>query len=337
MRKKIKDLVKKWDDFRNKISSDYYYKFDAKDRKRYCSLMAKTFPVLREELQNDTVNKDICFLFAALGAFGVDGVDDGEGNCMKGEMYVDIASFHECFMKALKNDLVFDENGFLIVPNMYHNAEYDETPEFHVDTTCFDGIEEKAIEWIPPEQDISRFETMTFGPYEWLILDRSEDRVLLLSKEAVSVQPFEANETRKDAEVTYLNSSLREWLNLSFINEFSEEEKRLIIPTDLSDKDAEVSQDNKPKDLFFLLSKDEVLKLMPLENERITDVSKLSELSNAPIMCWWLRSLHTTEVFAGYSLKLGDAVWPGTGVITGASFSIKEAVRPAVWIKNTSK
>lgn len=336
MRKSIKDLIKKWDDFRNKISSDYYYDFDAKDRKRYCSLMAKTFPVLREELQNDTVNKDICFLFAALGAFGVDGVDDGEGNCMKGEMYVDIASFHECFMKALQNDLVFDENGFLIVPNMYHDAEYDETPEFHVDTTCFDGIEEKAIEWIPPEQDISRFETMTFGPYEWLILDRSEDRVLLLSKEAVSVQPFEANESRKNADITYFISSLREWLNLIFINEFSEAEKRLIIPTDLADMDAEVSQDkNKSKDLFFPLSKDEVLKLMPLENERIIDVVKLSELSKAPIL-WWLRS-HTTEIVAGYSLKLGDAVWPGSGIIAGAAFSIKGAVRPAVWIKTQVK
>ena len=156
MRKSIKDLIKKWNDFRIKISNEYYYHFDAKDRKEYCSLMTETFPVLREELQNNTVNKDICFLFAALGAFGVDGVDDGEGNCMKGDLYVDVASFHECFMKALQNDLTFDEDGFLIVPNMYHDAEYDETPKYHVDTTCFNGIEEKIVEF-PPEQDIRRF------------------------------------------------------------------------------------------------------------------------------------------------------------------------------------
>ena len=55
MRKSIKDLIKKWNDFRIKISSEYYYHFDAKDRKKSCSLMTETFPVLREELQNKTV------------------------------------------------------------------------------------------------------------------------------------------------------------------------------------------------------------------------------------------------------------------------------------------
>ena len=199
MRKSIENLIKKWDEFRKEISGDYY-DFEDKDCKKYCSLMAETFPVLREELQNKTVDKDICFLFASLGAFGVDGVDDGEGNCIKGDLYADVASFHECFMKALQNDLAFDEDGFLIVPNIYHDAEYDETPEFHVDTICFDGIKVKEIEWIPPEPNTSRFEIVNFGPYEWLVLKHSDGKMLLLSKDAVSVQPFEVDESKKEEE-----------------------------------------------------------------------------------------------------------------------------------------
>ena len=80
-------------------------------------------------------------------------------------------------------------------------------------------------------------ETIIFGSYEqgsgqapieWIVLDRQQDRVLLLSKYTLESKPFHEVE---DWDVTWADCTLRSWLNGDFLAKaFSEEERALIRP-----------------------------------------------------------------------------------------------------------
>ena len=50
---------------------------------------------------------------------------------------------------------------------------------------------------------------------EWIVLDKNEDKALLLSKNVIDCKCFEDTKT----ETTYNNSSIRKWLNEEFYNE----------------------------------------------------------------------------------------------------------------------
>ena len=62
-------------------------------------------------------------------------------------------------------------------------------------------------------QDLSNYETAKFGPYEWLVLDRSEAGMLLLTKEGIACRPYH----EEFEEVTWEKCSLRSWLNGEFM------------------------------------------------------------------------------------------------------------------------
>ena len=95
---------------------------------------------------------------------------------------------------------------------------------------------------------------------EWYVLDRKEDKVLLFSKYVLDTKPFH----KEYNEVTWAQSSIREWLNNMFYNfAFNEAEKNYICKTKLSNNDnvehasegGEATIDN-----VFLLSIDEAKK-----------------------------------------------------------------------------
>ena len=52
-------------------------------------------------------------------------------------------------------------------------------------------------------------------PIEWTVLDRQEDRALLLSKYALDAMPFHEVE---DWNVTWADCTLRSWLNGEFLD-----------------------------------------------------------------------------------------------------------------------
>ena len=64
-------------------------------------------------------------------------------------------------------------------------------------------------------------------PIEWIVLDRQEDRALLLSKYALDAMPFHEVE---DWNVTWGDCTLRSWLNGEFLGvAFGDEERMQII------------------------------------------------------------------------------------------------------------
>ncbi|MCF0145794.1 MAG: hypothetical protein HUJ73_04320 [Eubacterium sp.] len=125
--------------------------------------------------------------------------------------------------------------------------------------------------------------TVLFGSYEqdgdtengkedieWIVMDVQDDKALLVSKYALDVQPYNA----EDEAVTWETCTLRTWLNDDFLNEaFSKEEQAFIPETLVENPDNEASRTKGGKDTrdkIFLLSLDEVQKYFPSDSDRIT-------------------------------------------------------------------
>ena len=71
----------------------------------------------------------------------------------------------------------------------------------------------------------------TKEPIEWQVLEVSNDKALLITKDAIDCKPY--NNERRD--ITWEDCSLRQWLNNEFINQaFSKEEQNEIILTNSS-------------------------------------------------------------------------------------------------------
>lgn len=163
---------------------------------------------------------------------------------------------------------------------------------------------------------------------EWIILEKDNDKALVLSKYCLDSQPFSTIITDDNWE----KSSLRKWLNGDFYDcAFSEEnEKNSVILS---------VESEALNDKIFLLSEDEVYKYLPIDSDRVGFVTSYATMKGAQSKdngsCWWwLRdsagpSLHTKVVsFDGKVSNYGLFVTDDDN-----------AVRPAMWVdlKSVSK
>ena len=106
-------------------------------------------------------------------------------------------------------------------------------------------------------------------PVEWVILNKTDTELLLLSKYIIDYQAYNTT----DEDVTWENCTLRSWLNTDFYNTvFSDEEKSIIKRSKISnDKIPEYENDNyETYDNVFILS------LEDLENQEYGFLSDLS-------------------------------------------------------------
>ncbi|MBP5331611.1 MAG: hypothetical protein J6Y89_07135 [Lachnospiraceae bacterium] len=85
-------------------------------------------------------------------------------------------------------------------------------------------------------------------PLEWIVLSNEDSKLFLLSRHVIAADNMNGSYSKK---VTWKKSSLRKWLNSTFINTaFDSEQAGFITSTELKDV--------KTTDKVFLLSKDEV-------------------------------------------------------------------------------
>ena len=191
---------------------------------------------------------------------------------------------------------------------------------------------------------------LTFGAYEqdndtsngkedmkWIVLDRIEDHVLLLSVYGIDCKAYHSY-----GGATWENCSLRKWLNNSFLTDaFSQEEQERILTTTVkADKNPEwnTNQGNDTEDKVFLLSLEECLnyKVSTLGNT-ITYPTPYAKThftigqSNA-YHAWWLRT-------SGYGLGQPvyvycfDSFSRITNNEAGFGCSCTLMIRPALWIE----
>lgn len=171
-------------------------------------------------------------------------------------------------------------------------------------------------------------ETVSFGHYEqdndrsnglerieWIILDKTDDAMLLLSRYGLDAKPFHD----RYEEVSWEDCSLRKWLNEDFLKEaFTPEEQKKIVKKDPAD------------DRLFFLSIPEVEKAFPSVDTRKCKPTDYAVASGAYLHpsvggWWWLRSVGQNAYAAAYVYK--DIVPEGFDVTAKIG-----SVRPALWI-----
>ena len=118
----------------------------------------------------------------------------------------------------------------------------------------------------------------TVHPIEWKILKKEENKVLLLSKYILDVKPY----NKKEEKVTWETSSIRRWLNYWFYRTgFNETERKKIEKMLVKAEDnheCRTSAGNDTMDRIFLLSINEVKKLLPTDESRQAKGSEYAEM-----------------------------------------------------------
>ena len=176
------------------------------------------------------------------------------------------------------------------------------------------------------------------SPIEWKVLDRKNDKLLLLSRYILDGKPY--NEER--IPTTWESSTLRKWLNTEFLNNaFTESERSRISDTIVAvDKSHKSKADpgKKTCDKVFLLSISDLtnpffgnLGRFIHKDSRVavgTEYAKekgivVADNGGSP---WWLRSTGKDNCRACYVLFDGLVT-----VSTGVDYDCG-GVRPALWI-----
>lgn len=181
-------------------------------------------------------------------------------------------------------------------------------------------------------------------PIEWIVLDKKDDSMLLISKYALDRQPYYFNnDTKKSVEsITWETCTLRTWLNNEFFNRaFSSEEQSSIKASTLSankNPQYDTPPGNDTVDKIFLLSIDESNNYFDSDEKRqcegtnycsalVADKTGMKTRSDNKHH-WWLRSP------GGFSTAASTVQPDGTIWNYGYVYYFTSAtVRPAMWIK----
>ena len=203
------------------------------------------------------------------------------------------------------------------------------------------GIIVGIIMNLPPgSADIKSAEVgdrVSFGNYKgsngWIVLDKQDDKLLILSENAICDKEF--NEERET--VTWSTCSLRTWLNTEYLKQaFSERELESIADTSVYTEPSpgwrspvgenayvdrlRSSEGENTIDKVFLLSVEEAEKYFSNDEERKTTTAKGEN-------CWWWLRTTSTDCRATLVYYSGDIDYLG-GEVNFEKFS----VRPALWI-----
>ena len=211
---------------------------------------------------------------------------------------------------------------------------------------------ENVSDYVTTPENAQVGDYITFGSYEqdndttngkediqWLVLEKQEDKILVLSKYALDYVYF--SEENKNYElpqqvknVSWENSTVRKWLNNEFVRESFSAEEANRIPTVTVSVNANdeyyLDEGEDTKDRLFLLSVDEALEYFPTDEERIClateyikgNVAIVGNQTDSNAM-WGLRTRKKGNIYVSV-LWNGDFYNNSVGDIV--------IVRPAMWI-----
>ena len=103
-----------------------------------------------------------------------------------------------------------------------------------------------------------------FGPYTWKVLEKDDEAMILIAAHSGKVKELtEVAYHENDEDVTWENCSLRPWLNGTFLEDFTEEEKARILLTDVKNEGSNpygIDGGADTQDYVYLLSAEEAQK-----------------------------------------------------------------------------
>ncbi|GEM_PF-1152548 len=187
-----------------------------------------------------------------------------------------------------------------------------------------------------PVVEVNAGDKGTCGKYdgkdiEWIVLDKTGDKVLLLSRYAIEAMPYDVD--WGSAQWEY--SSLRKWLNNDLYNSaFSPDEKEHIQMTHLNNADSQ-NFGNDTDDNVFILSAEEVEKYFTSDEDRRVLATEHAVNNGACVSdgydgssCWWVRSVGDDVSFVSCA---GDIAYD-----VGEALRTDIGVRPAIWIDSSA-
>ena len=167
---------------------------------------------------------------------------------------------------------------------------------------------------------------------EWIVLDKKDNKVLLISKYALEFKKYHSSKS----DVTWENCTLRSWLNNDFLNQaFSDNEKDIIIRTNIgADMNLEhnLTPGNYTQDKIFIISLTEFKKYFNYGEGQCESTPFASKNECQPCV-WWLRTTGQLENRA----VLVNIMAPGI-IATTNEWPVNKSsvgVRPAMWIDLT--
>lgn len=179
---------------------------------------------------------------------------------------------------------------------------------------------------------------------EWLVLARENNRLLIISRNALDSKPYNT----EDVSVTWETCTLRTWLNQDFLNTAFSSEEQAMIPTVTvkAEKKAERGPNpgNDTQDKVFLLNDPEVELYFPDRNMRTCDQTAYlaAQMAVERMIGYGSKSMPRVGHYAGWWLR-----GPGEHSRENASNVDNEGyinecyvnkdnyltVRPAIWIQ----
>ena len=185
-------------------------------------------------------------------------------------------------------------------------------------------------------------EKIRFGKYDWNVLDRQNDRVLVITEKIIEKHPYHNDE----CEITWETCDMRKYLNSEFYNAFSESDRVRIIEVTTENPDNPwdgTNGGNSITDNIFLLSIDEIVryfgdsgklhtKQLGPKGEAWWFDDQYDGVRSAKFgyknAWWWLRSPGYIGSRASYITISGHVHLHGEDV-RGKN----GGVRPALWLK----
>lgn len=191
--------------------------------------------------------------------------------------------------------------------NLYEQERYSDAYEAYKEIIDYKDSQSIITEILKEHPILAQpGDFITFGKYEqdnnttngkenieWQVLERDENRLFVVSRYVLDVQPYHYAQTP----ITWENSSVREWLNSEFINSaFTGDEQEKILWTRVENKDnmeLKTNAGNDTDDKLFLLSMEEVKLYFPLENNRKILATAFADSANDSEKegsWWWTRT-----------------------------------------------
>lgn len=184
---------------------------------------------------------------------------------------------------------------------------------------------------------------LDFGGHIWHVLERRNKNMLLLSENVIELGKYHNNFEN----ITWSNSSVRQYLNTNFYNRFNISLQSQILKTKLSNNNNPWTGTNagpRTLDNIFLLSIEEVLKYMGdsgqlknaankfFINDAFNEDRKALFIDNSPSR-WFLRTPGNYQNFISVVTSDGKISVTGDFVNRSTTELFNIGIRPAMWIK----
>ncbi|MCL1819151.1 MAG: DUF6273 domain-containing protein [Oscillospiraceae bacterium] len=180
-----------------------------------------------------------------------------------------------------------------------------------------------------------------FAGYDWRVLDVQDGKALILSDKVLEQRKFH---TENNADLTWADSSIRQYLNGEFFDSLPADERIKITETRVENNDNlryETSGGSDTNDKIFLLSLEEVVRYFgdsgqwenspesaSTINDEYNSARTAATLTNSQ-SAWWLR---TPGQRMSNRMSFVHIPVDGTIIVGGYSTGNVIGVRPALWL-----